>query len=128
MRSTLTIVILITSAGCSQSSGVPEIDRVRDRVAAQVDVDPSLRRVADAADGAARTASRARTVEDAAAAVGSGTMAVACAGVQVRKPIADKAGAMFARDVPEGEGKRLLAEGYAQADQAAQALPNPCPN
>lgn len=87
-RFLLSLFILISIVACSESTGVPEVDRARDALEAEVGSTPALRKLGDTASQAAQKAARAGETGDMKAigsAVGQGSVDVLCAGNDARK-------------------------------------------
>ena len=108
------IALGLLVAGCSQSSGIDEVDRVRDRVQAQFG-GTELRPVADAAQRAVGRADAAASTRDPSAmagAVGRGTAEVLCSGVAAKGAVAGRLAREFRSGVPEIAGKRAAVEAY----------------
>lgn len=119
----------LTLCGCSRSSGNPEIDAVRDRVAAVFGMGPASTRIADAADGAARDAEAAGRSGDPKAmadAVGKGAGKVLCAGLSARRSVAGETAGAFDRLAPDIEHKNEAVTAYRSFVDRIPDTPNPC--
>lgn len=123
------IALGLMLAGCSQSSGIPQVDRVKERVEAEVGMTQEIRPVADAADRAVRAAGAASATRDPAkmaAAVGTGTADVLCAGVKGKVAVANRLGTEFDKSIPEGDAKRTAIDAYKATTDLVPAIPTPC--
>lgn len=132
MRSSASITAIalgLALAGCSQSTGIAQVDRARDTMSTALGIGPELHPVGDAADHAARSAEAAGRTGDAkgiATAVGRGTVEVVCAGVSMRKPAAQQGARTFDARVPEIDGRRRAMDTYRAAVDVMPDMPSPC--
>jgi len=119
---------VLTLAACSESTGVPQVDRARDAIQAEVGTTPAMRRLGDSAMNAARRAERAGEtggVREMGEAVTKGTVDVLCAGSDAR---GDAAGALAASSAHALPGERVVGRATDAIHKATAGLPNvnPC--
>jgi len=123
------IALGLALAGCSQSTGIPQVDKARDVMATTLGIGPELRPVGDAADRAARRAEAAGhsgRADEMATAVGRGAGEVACAGLNMRKPAARQAARTFDQHAPNIEHKDEAVSAYRSFVDRLPDMPNPC--
>jgi hypothetical protein len=118
-----------TLAGCSRSSGIPQVDRARDEIASALGIGPAFAPIGDAADVAARNAEAAGRHGDArgiARAVGGGTARVVCAGMSLRGRAAAQTASTVDRLAPDIEHKAEALATYRAYAARIPDMPNPC--
>lgn len=128
MIRSIAMLAILTLAACSESTGVPQVDRTRDAIQAEVGTTPAMRRLGDTAMNAARRAERAGEtggVREMGAAVTRGSVDVLCAGAGTRN---DAAGALAAASANALPGEKAVADAADTVKRAAARLPNinPC--
>lgn len=118
-----------TLAGCSRSSGIPQVDRARDEIASALGIGTAFTPIGDAADAAARDAEAAGRRGDArgiARAVGGGTARVVCAGMSLRGSAAAQTASTVERLAPDIEHKAEAVATYRAYAARIPDMPNPC--
>lgn len=121
------LIAITLLCGCSETSGIPQVDRARDRVAAEIGTTPAMRQVGAAADRSARRAAAAGATGDVsrmADAVGRGTVDVVCAGANARS---DASGVIVGGAVRSVGGDVVADAGKVVMDQAKSVVATACP-